>query len=185
MSKKSRIVTPGPDTGHNGGEKRTTPMSKIEDDPETGSEPEPDPGPVLVLVPGKIVTWRSGNWRRVSGNQEPYNGLEITGAPIFTDTGIFISVAVTFDDYTRAKNGTKSVLPALTIVQGSTDIPEPAAPAAKAKFTVTGRVDVKSYTSGLYLGVDLKFGLPHQHFAVSGNIFGLEPAATNLNAKNG
>lgn len=188
MLKKSRIVTPEHDTGHSGGEKRTSPTPKIEGDQETGSEANATVGELgPEPVPDKDVTWRSGNWRRIPGGQEPYNGLEITGIPTFTDTGTFTSVEVTFDDYTKTKDGTKSILSTLVFVQGGggTDIPKPAEPGAKAKFTVTGTVDIKSYTSGLYLGVDLKFGLPHQRFAVSGNIFGLESVATNSNAKNG
>ncbi|MCG2837991.1 hypothetical protein L6J37_14225 [Photobacterium sp. WH77] len=77
-------------------------------------------------------TWQSGDWKEKANIQAPYNGIQITGNPQYSDNGTFISAAITITDYTNDPAGISSHIQALTIAQGQMDIPAPAAPTDSA-----------------------------------------------------
>jgi len=78
-------------------------------------------------------TWQSGDWKDKPNSQAPYNGIQITGIPQYSDNGTFISAAITITDYTNNPAGISSHIQALTTEQGQTDIPAPEAPAGSAE----------------------------------------------------
>ncbi|MEI8592783.1 hypothetical protein [Photobacterium sp. Hal280] len=78
-------------------------------------------------TPATAHTWQSGDWKEKTNTQAPYNGVQITGIPQYSDNGTFISAAITIADYTNNPAGISSHIQALTTAQGQTDIPAPQA----------------------------------------------------------
>lgn len=70
-------------------------------------------------------TWQSGDWKEKPFSQAPYNGIQITGVPQYSDNGTFISASITITDYTNNPTGVSSHIQALTTAQGQVDIPAP------------------------------------------------------------
>ncbi|MBD8511148.1 hypothetical protein Q4491_10690 [Photobacterium sp. 2_MG-2023] len=95
-------------------------------------------------------TWQSGDWKEKANIQAPYNGIQITGNPQYSDNGTFISAAITITDYTNDPAGISSDIQALTIAQGQMDIPVPEAPTDSAdsgKSNETTHSDPESATA--------------------------------------
>lgn len=113
----------------------------------------------MAAETAKPVTkvWKSGDFLDTPRNAPPYNGLEITGTYTPDADGTVDRVKVTFTDYTLVKDGLSSVIPALTVGDGWTDVP----PAAGDDFTVVGQVRIQVEPNGRFLRIRLSYGRSH------------------------
>ncbi|MEL6115048.1 hypothetical protein P0Y67_07510 [Photobacterium sp. SP02] len=64
-------------------------------------------------TPATVHTWQSGDWKEKANSQAPYNGVQITGIPQYSDNGTFISASITITDYTNDPAGISSHIQAL------------------------------------------------------------------------
>ncbi len=116
-----------------------------------------------------LQVWRSGDWRKRPNKEAPYNGIEISGTPMYDENGFLISIAVTFIDYTLDKQGVKSTIPELTISAGRVDITAPivqtsppsSPPKDSSDFTIKGKVSLESTGAKVCLRIQLSYGLEH------------------------
>lgn len=132
--------------------------------------------------------WHSGDWETPPRKEVPYNGTEITGMPTYDANGKFASAEIVVADYTYAKEGVQSRIPAMTIDESWVEIPavdKPGSPpVADSRFTVKGTLRLRRGSGGMLLGVDFVYGLDGQRHEELGFVFGF-PAASEVGAEKG
>ena len=121
-------------------------------------------------------TWHSADWRQQNAPKIPYNGLEITTTPIYSDDGKLIALSVEVIDFTKNPNGVTSTIDELSF-DDETDIPIPKlsseskdpqlAADKKAEedaiqgnpdFTVEGYISIVQSQGLAYIFIQLKYG---------------------------
>lgn len=132
------------------------------------------PGDIVGNVPvskgygkGKIkmskntneLTWHSGDWKKVSRKQEPYNGIEITGVPLYDDEQKFASATITVKDFTKTPNGIPSTMEDVTLADEWVNIPVPITSPPSEDFTVDGAVKLRLGSNEVLLRLNLAYGL--------------------------
>lgn len=118
----------------------------------------------------KAKVWKSGDWKNTPLKKAPYNGIKISAVENYDSKNKFVSVNLTFKDYSLSPNGCTSVLPELTIAEQWVAIPIPVIPTSppssppdtkNPNFTINGKVMLESTTTGIFVRIHLHYGLEH------------------------
>lgn len=121
--------------------------------------------------------WRSGDWKKVPQRQPPYNGIEITGFPVYDPEGHFASAGLLIKDFTFDPRGVTSEIEYMTLSDGWMWIPspDPGSPPDPSrdpmKFTVLGDTRLEHGSSGTLLRIRLSYGLEYLRRDELGFIF--------------
>lgn len=110
--------------------------------------------------------WHSGDWRLKPYQKPPYNGIEISAKPIYSKNDEFISVEVVFTDFTLSETGLSSTIPELQIQEKWVPIPEVVLTSSSPEeidpdFTIKGSVALSREPTGIYMQIQLRYGLEH------------------------
>lgn len=150
-------------------------------EPSTPQQPAPQPPaapeqPATQEQPatpqqGPALGWTSGDFQEDPGTDPPYNGLQLTAVPAYSEQSL-VSVAVTILDFTYSQTGVPVTIQLEPATAGKRTAVQP--PSATApQFTVRGTLELRSMPTSLnpvlFLFIDLYYGLAdEQHHAEGG-----------------
>lgn len=108
------------------------------------------------------IVWHSGDWKKSPRINEPYNGIEIIGIPLYDEDNKFTGAKLEIRDYTYEKSGVSACIKLMTTADEWVDIPgvvPSSPPIDPSLLSVKGQVKLRPSGCGILLRVNFSYGL--------------------------